>query len=183
MNLFEIQNNALSFSPVALALEPFKKLWDRDKSKKKEKATAELAAVYYYADMKSDFSDILDNEEKLKQVLIYLPDLGESWEPDELFNQAVEFYKERSNTVTTKLLEDSQVGLNKIGKYLRNVDLLALDDKGRPIYNAKQYADTQKQLGDIIASHNKLEEQVKKEQISKKNSIGSKEKNMFEDGI
>lgn len=181
MNLFEIKNNKLVFAPESLALAPFKALWDRDKSKDKYKAVAELAAIYFYADLKSDFSGLMNESDRLKEVRVYIPELGEDWKPDEMFNNAVSFYKEKSLTVTTKLLEDARMGLQKIGKFLRNVDLMATDEKGRPLYNAKQYADTQKAVAEIVISHNKLEELVKKEQVSKKDTVGSKDKNMFED--
>ena len=68
MNLFEMNNGVLRIQPEAYALIPFKLLWDRDKSKDKNTALSELAYVYYMADYTSDFADIVDLEDRDKEV-------------------------------------------------------------------------------------------------------------------
>ena len=42
---FEIENDQVKFLPEALMLEPFRKLWKRDKAKGKPVAYAELDTV------------------------------------------------------------------------------------------------------------------------------------------
>jgi len=43
MKLFKYEGYEVKVAPEALTLKPFKKLWDRDKSKTKEKAFMELS--------------------------------------------------------------------------------------------------------------------------------------------
>lgn len=183
MNLFEIKNDVITYSNEALMLKPFRLLWDRDKSKTKSIAMAELSALFFYADYKSDFSDLLDEEEKLKQIISYVVGMPEDWTPDEDFNKAVEFYKERSKTISTKLLEDGRIGVNKVSDYIRNVDLQSTDKIGRLKFNAKQYGEVIKSLDEMTEALDKLDKRVKKEQMEKKSSSGSRNFNLFEDGI
>ena len=183
MELFNIVNDNISYSETALLLKPFRALWDRDKSKGKVLANAELATVYFYSDFKSDFYDMLDETEKLEQIKSYVVGLPKDWEPDEVFNEAVKFYKERSQTLSTKLLDSARKGVDKISKYLENVDLDKVDKQGKLLFNAKQFSDTIKGAGDMTESLNKLEQQVKKELTEKKNSVGSRNMNIFENGI
>ena len=60
MNLFEISEGQLQIQPEAYALRAFKVLWDRDKTKGKDKAIIELAFVYFMTDFKSDFTDVIE---------------------------------------------------------------------------------------------------------------------------
>lgn len=163
MNLFEVKNHIVTWSPVALTLEPLKVLWERDKSKNKEVATAELAALWYFADYNSDFSNMLDEEERLRQIKLMVKALPANWKPDDQFTWAVGFYREMSETVSTKLLEDSRKAVDKLSKFLRTVDLSAEDKSGKPKYNAKQLADTIKQIPFITRALKDLEEEVRKE--------------------
>ena len=183
MELFKVVNDNVTFDPETLMLIPFRKIWDRDKSKNKTIALAELSTIFFYSDFKSDFYDMLDETEKLEQIKSYVVGLPKDWKPDEVFNEAVKFYKERSQTLSTKLLDSARKGVDKISKYLENVDLDKVDKQGKLLFNAKQFSDTIKGAGDMTESLNKLEQQVKKELTEKKNSIGQKTMNVFENGI
>lgn len=55
MKLFKLEGYKLNISPEAFALLPFKKIWTRDKTSKKEKAIAELSYIYFMADPRSDY--------------------------------------------------------------------------------------------------------------------------------
>ena len=68
MNLFELGNNVVTFSPQALLIAPFKEIWDKDKSKGKEDATLKLAFIYYMADERSDFIHILNTDDRVAEI-------------------------------------------------------------------------------------------------------------------
>ena len=182
MELFEIKDHEVTFAPQALELKPFAKLWKNDKSKKKEVAIAELAAVYYYADYKSDFSELVDEKERLDSVRQIVVGLPEDWEPSLDFMRAVDFYKERQDTVATILLRDARIAVDKISKFLRNVDLMTVDDKGKPIHDAKKINDTIASLSKTVESLDKLEKEVKKNLQAKNSMRGAKEASLMEDG-
>lgn len=182
MELFEIKDDLVTFSPQALSLKPFKALWDKDKSKGKKKAIAELSAVYYYADYKSDFAEILDPQAKLETIQTVIVDLPKDWKPDSKFDEAVEFYKERQQTVTTILYDDAKSAIAKISSFLRDVDLQEKDDRDNFVHDIKKINDVIGGLPKTVETISKLEDLVKKE-IQQNNTLrGGHSKNTFEDG-
>jgi len=91
MRLFDLVNNQLVISEEAYILIPFKAIWDRDKTKLKEKALAELGFVYFMEDYKSDFSDIVNDEERSTEITSVLG-LPSGWKEDAVVRNAREFY-------------------------------------------------------------------------------------------
>ena len=182
MELFEIKEGQVTFAPQALALKPFAKLWKRDKKKGKPRAVAEMAAIYFYTDYKSDFSEIYNPQEKLDVIKSVVTGMDPEWEPDEVFQEAVDFYRSRQETVSTILLGDARNAVDKISRFLREINLEE-EVNGRPKHDVKKIADTLGNLSKITESLQKLEEQVKKELQEKESMRGGHEKAIFEDGI
>lgn len=181
MNLFELENYKVKIQPEAYALLPFKKIWDRDKSKDKSIAIEELAYVYYTTDYQSDFLTIIDEKERAVEVIKYCS-LPKGWKIDKDVQDAIEFYKKMQETIATKLLEKSYVGVSKLMQFYDEVDLMAMNDKGAPVYNAKQLADTIKSTSDIIKSLRQLEDIVKQEKDLATNKLrGDRVKSVYED--
>ena len=184
MELFEINKDQVAFSPTALTLKPFADLWKRDKTKGKKIAIAELAALYFYVDYKSDFSTMLDQDEKLKLIKSVIIGMPEDWEPDDLFDEACSFYDKMQETDATLLLEDAQYAVQSVRKFLRTVDMTDLDDRGKPIHDVKKIIDSLGSLHKVTEAMFELQEQVKKAIQKKDDTVrGGKGKAMFEDGI
>jgi hypothetical protein len=182
MNLFEIKNNKLVFSAEAIAIAPFKVLYDKDKTKTKEVATAELAAIYYFVDYKSDFSNILEETAKLKEIISILPDLGKDWKPYIEWNLAVDFYKKMQETPSMKLINSAKSAIGKLEKFFNTVDLMQVDKSGKPKYSPKQLGDTIAMMPKLIDSISALEEKIKKEIEQKNNKLrGGRDKGAFAD--
>lgn len=183
MRLFDLVNNQLAISEEAYLLTPFKKLWDRDKTKLKERALAEMGYIYFMEDFKSDFSDVVDEQERTVEVISVL-ELPSDWKEDNVVREAREFYRKRSEEITPLLLlRDSKVVIDKMREYFREVDFLALDEKGRPKYDIDKLARVVERSAGILENLSKLETMVKKEVQSKKDKVGSKIKAVFEDGM
>jgi hypothetical protein len=81
------------------------------------------------------------------------------------------------------MFEAARILASKIEMYCRTVDLMERGRDGKPMHNIKAINDVLKQFGSSVESLNKLESQVKKEVAENKNMIGSREKNMFEEGF
>jgi len=183
MEVFEIKNDQVAFSPQALVLKPFRVLWDRDKTKGKLKAIAELAALYFYVDYKSDFSEMLDKEEKLSLIKSVIVGMDPKWEPDKIFEDACDFYKSRQETHATLLLEDARCAIQSVRTFLREIDM-SEEVGGRPKHDVKKVIDSLGQLHKVTESLFELETQVKKQIQQKEDTMrGGKEKALFEDGI
>ncbi len=180
MNLFELKNNKLVISPESLALKPFKELWERDTTKDKSKAIAEISLVYYMSDYKSDFQNILDEKQRFAVVQQVL-DLKD-WKPDATIIDAMQLYKELQETPSMKILASAKNALSKLQNFFNIIDLGATDKSGKPKYNPKQLADTVAVLPKLIAGLNSLEDQVKKEVEAKNNKLrGGRDKGNFAD--
>jgi hypothetical protein len=186
MNLFELTSEyKVQINPAAYTLSHFKKIWDRDKSKTKEVAQAELAFVWFTCDYKSDFFNIPDAEQKEIEVIKECFK-GKKWTPDKVVRDAQEFYKERQKTFSLILLEDAVHGISKLSSYLRDINFNENEVNERtgeikPKHDIKKYADTIKTIPDIHKALISLEEAVKKEQQQKNSLRGGREKGLYVD--
>ena len=129
MNLFELENNVVMFSPQALLIEPFKKIWKSDKSTSKEKSTLELAFIYYMADERSDFMHILDTDERIREIKLFM-DMPKSFTgKSKDIVRAIHYYEKLSETTSTKLLQSTRLVLQKISKFLDDIDIDERDER------------------------------------------------------
>jgi len=183
MRLIDLVNNQVTISEEAYLLKPFKAIWDRDKSKDKARALAEMGYIYFMEDYKSDFSDIVDEKAREAEVVgsVTLPS---GWKEDKVVNAAREFYRKRSEEILPLLfLRDIKVGVDKMRVQFREVDFLAVDSRGKLKYDIEKFSRVVEKSASLLENLIKLENMVKKEVQSKKDKVGSKSKALFEDGI
>lgn len=182
MNLFELDSNySLQISPEAYSLSVFAKLWNRDRTKGKNKAKQELAYVYFMSDYKSDYADIVNEEERSKEIIKGLG-IKDSWIPDNKVEEAIGFYKERRETIASKLLDDAKTALYKISEFLGNVDLTEIDQQGKLRYDPTKIGNLIKNIPQLTKALDEAEKEVKKQLQASSKARGSMEKSMFEDG-
>lgn len=86
-------------NPEVLIFPCFKKLWDRDTSKDKNKAITELGYIWYMCNktIKKNiyYEKFVDNDEEKSKAII--KDLFTfSWKPDKLINECIEFYNKNN---------------------------------------------------------------------------------------
>lgn len=183
MNLFEIVNNVVTFSPQALAIKPFKEIWNKDDSKEKELAATELAFVYYMADERSDFMHILDTDERIEEVKMFLG-LPANWSGNtKTLSRAIHYYEKASETTSTKLLQSTRLVLQKISEFLDNIDLNERDDRTKkPVHDIGKITASVEKIPKLIKAINEIEKEVVKEKQLKAES-GNKSISMFDEGI
>ena len=135
MKLFKYEGYRIVISEEALLLKPFKKIWDRDKTKNKEKAYMELGFIYFYCDPRSDYQYLTDEEERLKAIKEGegIPD---KWSPDNIVKEAMNFYNGFKPT-SALLLEDTRnmvngyrAKLREITKDMSNLEIKDIKDIG-----------------------------------------------------
>lgn len=177
MELFELKNNKVQIHPAAYTMGPFKPIVNQ---KNKTKALKELAYIFFTTDYKSDFSDILNEDEKQKEVK-RIVELPESWEPSEKIEAAIVFYKERQRTPSMHLLETTLNFTEKLKNFYDRVDLFEVDDKGKPIHNVQQLQKSAAEVGLLTESIKKLKEAVAKEVEEASRVRGGGEIGFFED--
>lgn len=181
MNLFKYEQYKVNISEEAFALKPFKQLWNRDKTKNKDKAIQELAYIYFMEDPRSDFQYIVDEEERSKAIK-EAEGIDSKWNPDKAVKEAMEFYSSFKPTAAL-LLEDTRIAVDKLRKLLRDIDLTAIDDKGKPIYTLNTVTATIKQIPTLAKDLDEAEKALTLELKSNSKMRGAGEKKLFEDGI
>ena len=176
MKLFSLNKEyQVIWEPQIALMVPFAAILKRDKSKTKTKATKELAFIYFYTDIKSDYAihtDLVERTAAIKADLL----LDSKWKIDKVIQTAIDFYRKRSKSLTAKILEDSTYVANKVSSRLRE----AVDDD-LDIADLDKVLNGLKKIPDVIKSLKIAEREVLREIEEAQDSIGSKEKALFED--
>lgn len=179
IRLFKFEGYQVTVEPEALMLAPFKALWDRDKSKTKDRAQQELAFIYFMGDPRSDYQYIVDEEERAKEIKkgLGMPD---KWKKDKIVDRAQQFYNSFKPS-SAGLLEDTRVAVNKLRQLLRDIDLEAKDDKGKPVYTLNTITATIKQIPSLVKDLDEAERTLSKDIIEESKARGSQSKSLYED--
>lgn len=157
MNLFNLENNKVTFTPEALTIKEFKALWDRDVSKTKENAVEDLAYVFFVTDYKSvykAYDDEARSEKVIKDVITQ-----KKWTRDKAIEAAIARYDELQQTPSMGVLQDAEAALSKIRHYFRNVDV-SDDETGKA---TSALINNVKAIGDLLKGLQSLRELVEKE--------------------
>lgn len=179
MKLFKMENWDIIVAEEAYLLTPFKKILQADKTKDKEIATKEMAFIWFYADLKSTYNYILDDSEKIEEIKKDL-NLPKDWKPSKLVLEGISFYKERSKTVSSTILENSLFIANSLSDKMKKI---IEEDNELSISDMEKVSKGLVQMPNIVSSIQKLEQTVLREQAEHRDKSGSKDRGLFEDGI
>lgn len=182
MKLFRFENFELQISEEAFLIDAFKKLWNRDRSQSKKRALAELGYIYFMYDPRSDYMFITDDTQRSK-IILEQEGLSPDYNIDKVMQEAIKVYKFLTQTSASLLLEDTRISVDKLRDYVKNIDLNAVDDKGKPIYTLNMFTNTIKQIPELAQKLIEAEEAVAKETEEKSKMRGQGVKKIFEDGF
>lgn len=177
--IFDIVNGEVTITPEALAIPAFKALWDKDKTKSKDRAKDEIRYVLFLHDnTKSPYKDFPEYEkDKVIRTDLFK---NVEWEPDETVKWACESYLKMTETPAIRLLRASKSAVDKLAIYLESVDFDKLDSNGKP-YSARDVVFNLGNIGNLVKSLGTLEEAVRREQTENSRVQGGAEINYFED--
>ena len=184
MKLFTMKGWELTVAEEAYGLSPFKKILDRDKSKDKSRALAEILFVWFWCDIKSNYL-IMDEKERFEELKKDVANLPKDFKIDDVIQEAIDLYT-KHETVIEKLHRQSLTSASEVGNYLENTKALLSerDNSGKPVMKV---ADITRGLKDVkfIMKELKLTEKevIKEQESSEDKKKGSRSMNMFEDGI
>lgn len=181
MKLFKYEGYKITIAPEALLLKPFKQIWQRDRSRNKDKALMELGFIYFFCDTRSDYQYLTDEDER-KRAIKEGEGLPINWEPDKVVLEAMKLYSS-SKSVSALLLEDTRYAVDKLRALLRAIDLSETDDRGKPIYPLNTITATIKQVPSLIKDLDEAERTLAKEQIDSSRIRGQGEKTLLEDNL
>lgn len=134
-------------------------------------------------DFRSDFSDIIDDDERAEEIFKNLA-LPNSWEETKEVKEAREFYDKRVNNILSlRFLRDAKSAVDKMRVYFQGIDFSQKDSKGKLIYDPDKLSRTLEKSGNILENIFKLEKMVKNEIETRNETKGKRIKTIFEDGV
>ncbi len=182
MKLVQYENYRLIITEEALFVKSFRKLWERDQTPDKENVLLEFGFMYFQYDPRSDYMFIEDEQERFEEIKVR-EGLPEGWQPDEMVKAAIEDYKFLTQTTSSLLIEDTRLTIGKIRKFLREVDLSAEDDKGKPKYTIQSITSATSQLPKLARDLAEAQKEIDKEIAENSQMRGKKTKKVMEDGL
>lgn len=184
MKLFKLKNWQLTVSEEAWGLSAFKKLLDRDKTKGKQIAHAEMLFIYYWCDIKSDYT-AMSEPDRLIELKKDIDGLSDDWEIDEDMKAAIALYS-KFETIIERLYRQAYQSASDIGDYLENTKAL-LDERdkyGKPVIDIAKISAANSRMPKLMADLKAAYKEVIKEQEDNENKKkGSKSFNTFENGF
>ena len=182
MKLVSYSNYQFKVEDELLLLKPFRLLHNADRTQNKDKFMNFLSIVYFTYDPRSDYSYIVDDDLRLKEVCdsngYELPKFSKQ----EL--ECIELYKKLTTTISAELLRSTKVAVDKVRKFLEDIDLTEVDDKGRLVYPINTVTAAIKQVPQLAKEVREAEKIVAKEIEEQGRARGGNEnKKLFEEGI
>lgn len=181
MKLLEFKDYRLNVSDEAFLVKPIRKIFNADRSSNKENFFKQMSYLYFMIDPRSDYSYIIDEEERAKAI-IEQEGLDPKFKPSKELEEAMEIYRKLTTTSSTMLLQDTRIAVDKVRKFLRDVDLDAVDKNGKPIYTVSTVTTAIKQIPQLAKDLMETEKLVAKEIEEQGRARGGNEKKkLFED--
>lgn len=147
MKLVKVEDYQLTVADEALLVRPIRRLWNMDRTQGKEQFYKQMSLLYFVYSPASNYSYIIDEKERMKEVLAQ--EGLEGVKNDAEFKAAVEVYKKLCLTPEALLLQSIY---NFIDKSRRALDALDYDE----IEDAKDKVNTMKTGMSIVALVPKL---------------------------
>lgn len=176
MKLFKYEGYNLTISEEALALKPFKKIWDRDKTSTKEKAIVELAYCYFMEDPRSDYQYIIDRDDR-SDAIKEGEGLKKDWKPDKDIIAAMELYASFKSTAAL-LLDDIRTLVDGYRSKLKD---MTSDMSTLTVKDVKDIGAIIKQIPSIVKDLDEAEKAIAKEITQNDKVRGAQEKSIYED--
>ena len=176
MRLLTYEGYNLTIDPMLLTLKPFKAIWVRDKTEKKERAISEIAYIYFMEDTRSDYQYIIDREERDRQIREG-EGMKDSWKPDGTVKQAMELYASFKSTAAL-LLEDTRALING---YRAKLIELTSNMEDMDVKDTKDLGAIIKQVPALVKDLDEAEKSLAKEMAQSDKVRGAQEKSIYED--
>lgn len=176
MRLLTYEGYNLTIDPMLLTLKPFKAIWIRDKTEKKERAISEIAYIYFMEDPRSDYQYIIDRDERSKNIKEG-EGLKSTWQPDGTVKEAMKLYAS-FKTTSALLLEDTRALVDGYRNKLRDLtsDMSELDVK-----DVRELGAIIKQVPSMVKDLDEAERALAKEIAQSDKVRGAQEKSIYED--
>lgn len=166
-DLLHVVDGKVVPSAFAMTMQEFKDL-----------SIEELSYVYFMGDHRSPFATY-DWNARMDEVKISIFGEDSTWEPSAKVLTAGKRYEELLENSSIRLLKAARESVHKLEAYFRSVDLMMLDDRGKPIFKAGELVGTLEKMGKVVDGLTRLEDIVKKEEQANNPNRGGVEVNKY----
>lgn len=173
--LFEINEKHVYPNPETLLIEPFKSIWERDKSKDKGNAIEDFTYIEFIVSMKKSnpyrqYEEGVKHEKLVEDIITQ-----EDWQPDNLIVQGIEKlkqYQQEASTTYSYYLAAKTAAEGMRDFFMQPGILLERNEKsGNPVYKPRDITsalnDTERVLANLKALEKKVEEEIYEETKTK----------------
>lgn len=186
MKLIKYENFEITVSEEAFLIGAVRRMFNKDRTVNKDVFFKQMCVMYFVYDPRSNFAYIIDEDTRLTEVLTQEGLTKDEWNKKyntDDFKEAKEIYLKANVTSAQKLLDSARIGIDKVSKFLEEVDLTAEDDKGKPKYTVAQITSALKDVPKLADSITELEKAVIKEIEENGKARGNAEMSLFDNGI
>ena len=181
MHLIEFRDYTIVPSPEIMLLRPFRKLWNSDRSERKEKFLQQVSYCYFMVDPRSTYSYITDLEERAEEI-IKQEGLPKNYQPSDILKEAMEVYEKHCITSSSLLLDDVRSTIDKIRKELKDFDISSLEDKDKP-NSLRTITSIISMIPKLVTDLAEAEKKVTQEINEAGRARGKNKKALFDDGF
>ena len=182
MDIFKIENNIVIPTPEILLIEPFKILWDRDKTNKKEKAIKEFSYIEFMNSYKKTNPFIgYDSFNRHVKICEFVFN-DKKYIPDDKVKDAIKFYNmlQDESSVSLRFYKSLVKGVDKLISFAETVDLSERDVKGSPVYTPNHITQITSKAYDTLKQLQLMKEKVEQELYESSKTRSNREINVFE---
>lgn len=173
MKLITVENFELKIADEALLVKPFRKLWNQDRSDKKEQFYKQMSMLFFTYSPTSNYSYIIDEQERMKEVMAQ--EGISDFKPSADFKAAVEIYKKLCKTASSELLDDVRLNIFKLRQALNSVSYENFDSEKDKVAAINTLTAVLDKLPKVVKSLSEAEKAVTKELEEQGKARGAQE--------
>lgn len=160
MKLITVDNYELKVADEALLVKPIRRLFNMDRSNKKENFYDQMSVLFFVYSPSSNYSYIVDEKDRLNEVLKQegIKDFHNTAE----FKAAVDAYKSLNVTPSSILLADTNIVIDKMRNVLKSIDFDELEED-KKVNAIKTVATVVSMIPKLVKDLSEAEKAVQKE--------------------
>lgn len=183
MLLFKVENGLVKPLETTLLIAPFKKLWDRDTTKHKDRVSKEFSFIYFFCSYAADnpYKGYIDDAERKNKIVEGLFNENK-WEPDMLINDGIMQFREFQHNASPSLIyfESVRKALDTLRQYWETLDMKKTTKTGMLVNKPSDVARGIEQTSSLLVKLADLEAKVLQELLSNSKTKGNRIINHFE---
>ena len=165
IQIFTIDRGIVQPTTEVLLISPFKQIWDRDLTPKKERAMREFSYIFFMNDYSKNNPYIgyqpMDRHKKICESVLK----DRAFIPDDTVKEACRLYRDYQENASPSLTFYRSVikGVQKVITFIETVDLGAEDARGVPKYKPNDIMSVTKNAPEQLKALVTMKEKVEQE--------------------